>query len=98
QREVDSFPTRRSSDLLVSPVGEGNGRGAGSVADQGDGRSPNVGTEQGRQDSCESESLHGGDYIPAVWKRSTSGALRRDPTEPERDRKSTRLNSSHVKI
>src|SRR5690606_32555448 len=50
---------------LVSPVVEGNGRGAGNVADQGVGRSPNVGTEQGRQDSCESESLHGGDYIPA---------------------------------
>lgn len=77
---------------LVSPVGEGRGRGAARVTGQGDGRSPKVGTEQGRKECGESESFHTGECTPTVWERSTPGAWGRDPSDPERDpgRKGTR--------
>src|SRR5690606_37831589 len=78
---------RRSAgdEYLVSPVGEGRSRGAARIAGQGDGRSPDVGPEQGRKEGGESESFHEGDCTPTVLERSTPGAWGRDPPEPERD-------------
>src|SRR5690606_41133107 len=86
-RALPSFPTRRSSDLGVHP---GRGGRAGALRA---GRAPAAADLP----------------VPAVRVADRAGrgraeqlrplrAAGADPGDPQPDRKSTRLNSSHVKI
>src|SRR5699024_12385333 len=86
-RSLHSFPTRRSSDLVVCRLG-GGGRRVGRPA-------PVLGRARGAP-SCASPPP-GGHGRPATSSASpivNACAYRALPT----DRKSTRLNSSHVSI
>src|SRR5690606_41719879 len=76
-RDLHSFPTRRSSDLLLW-------------------------APQGR---CGVDARKHGKTLPLIGRAvmlgngpGSSELLIRSPSQGEKDRKSTRLNSSHVKI
>src|SRR5690606_42131474 len=83
-RVLHSFPTRRSSDL-------GGGRRAGAVGARGD--------YQARRSAARRQSALG-DGLPRrrpAGRAGVAGERGRAVARPL-DRKSTRLNSSHVKI
>src|SRR5690606_39601490 len=84
-RDLHSFPTRRSSDLQVLAWGQNTRRHGEQRKDtQRSGRQP---------------SAHQGTGGNEAGPRETPAQpAEGNPAIPSRDRKSTRLNSSHVKI
>src|SRR5207249_11325536 len=91
-RHLHSFPTRRSSDLLPRPEPR-----IAEAVDQGRDQVASIGglamRQQGAlQDEPHVEAL---DALCGPIRRELFGA---DPPHLLRDRKSTRLNSSHVSI
>src|SRR5699024_12425604 len=91
ESQLLSFPTRRSSDLIRPRHHEDAGHGA-----EGGGGAVGSGTGHGRVGCALGES---GAASPGPH-RGHGGTRRVHPTTPRRlrDRKSTRLNSSHVSI
>src|SRR5207249_8638292 len=82
-RDLHSFPTRRSSDLPKD----------GPPAT----RSDALRVPANRADNCSMQKLAAAARRPATQPAPGSDARSRRPN-PARDRKSTRLNSSHVSI
>src|SRR5690606_41568019 len=98
QLMLPAFPTRRSSDLLDQAIGLSNAlaralSGAARVLDgvrRGSGLL--LPSEQEADRRAQAEALRA--QIARLEAESQGDSLRSQP----RDRKSTRLNSSHVKI
>src|SRR5690606_41641935 len=90
-RDLHSFPTRRSSDLF-----KGNETGDEANADQGSGRQ-GAAPRPARTGPPPHRSP-GSPRYSVPEQESQAALLAPLRLEPERDRKSTRLNSSHVKI
>src|SRR5204862_6505289 len=88
-RDLHSFPTRRSSDLAFdardafAPQLRGSGRYAREL----------LGALQ-RGGDVELDVLRDGGRAPELWWEQVT----LPPAQRPRDRKSTRLNSSHVEI
>src|SRR5690606_39299673 len=87
--DLHSCPTRRSSDLVVFPVRICRAAAGGGQCPQGP---PCHGRGPGSSIPPAADVVHAGE--------SRAGASRREcpMTKAGQDRKSTRLNSSHVKI
>src|SRR5206468_10745515 len=83
QRHLHSFPTRRSSDLLMRASSTPTRSRSGAA-------------------NRPTTVASGAETAPTSWARSTSGggsvASCLNASSPTRDRKSTRLNSSHDQI
>src|SRR5207253_10670977 len=90
---LPSFPTRRSSDLTVAQATGGAGTGQNSV--QSTAATGGVGTGQA---STQSTAPTGGAGTGPGSSGSTAAPSGGAGTAPGSDRKSTRLNSSHVAI
>src|SRR5690606_39596124 len=94
-RHLDSFPTRRSSDLAVH---EGNARAQvlADTLDRATGTFLNEDRSPGRKlGTIDNRGSHF--YLALYWAQELAGQSE-DAELAATDRKSTRLNSSHVKI
>src|SRR5690606_41635072 len=92
QHEAGSLPIVQQSLLVRSPGRHHGARGTGIVAD-----------ERGRPMTHESGHTFDKEYWERHWHKDQAeapGSMGSNPPNPHlvRDRKSTRLNSSHVKI
>src|SRR5690606_41309472 len=97
-RDLHPFPTRRSSDLLAAAAEEGDSMIWLHVLDVDSGHVQRCDVEVGTPACIEWDA--DGERIRVV--QAHNGLQRlvavQPGREPELDRKSTRLNSSHVKI
>src|SRR5690606_41579077 len=97
-RAASSFPTRRSSDLRVSLRVKINSAGAEALL-----KDPKVLADLRRRARAIAKAA-GGSSVGEVGEERSRAAAIGDPDklvralDEGRDRKSTRLNSSHVKI
>src|SRR5699024_11785927 len=95
---LHSFPTRRSSDLVSISTGSSSGSKTPVLANHHDHRVAETTFGNQLPNGFIANGSYGGDHLPALPPPDYSLSDSKADDLEGQDRKSTRLNSSHVSI